>query len=137
MKRFRNRAAAFLMACALLLPACSMQIDDEEKLRDIEYTVVDPEEVPEELNAQIEEEKKDVFRLTFADEGWLYLARGYGEKDTSGYSVEVAECWESDNAVCLRTRLTGPSRDEEIAEEATWPSLVVKMEYCDKDVIFY
>ncbi|HIW83326.1 MAG TPA: protease complex subunit PrcB family protein [Candidatus Dorea gallistercoris] len=136
MKYLQNWGVAFLAGCTLLLSACSIQMDDEEKLRDIEFTVVDQREIPEELGARIEKEKAEAFRFTFADEGWLYLARGYGRKDTGGYSVEVTECYESTNAVCLRTRLRGPSRDEEITEEATWPYIVVKMEYCDKHVIF-
>lgn len=136
MKYLQNWGVAFLAGCTLLLSACSIQMDDKEKLRDIEFTVVDQREIPEELGARIEKEKAEAFRFTFADEGWLYLARGYGRKDTGGYSVEVTECYESTNAVCLRTRLRGPSRDEEITEEATWPYIVVKMEYCDKHVIF-
>ena len=50
--------------------------------------------------------------------------------------MEVTECYESANAVCLRTRLLGPSREEEIPEGPTWPWVVVKVEYCDKNVLF-
>ena len=94
-------------------------------------------EIPQELQERMEEEKQEAFRLTYADEGWLYLARGYGEKKTGGYRVEVTACYESTNAVCLRTRLLGPSRTEEIPEGAAWPRVVVRMEYCDKNVLFY
>ena len=134
MKYLQNWGVAFLAGCTLLLSACSIQMDDEEKLRDIEFTVVDQREIPEELGARIEKEKAEAFRYNRRRK--TGRGRGYGRKDTGGYSVEVTECYESTNAVCLRTRLRGPSRDEEITEEATWPYIVVKMEYCDKHVIF-
>ena len=136
MKGLQNYVIVFLVGCLIFLSSCSIQIDDDEKLRDIEFTVVDPRKLPEELSRQIEEEKQEPFCLTFSDEGWLYLARGYGQKDTSGYSVEVTDCYETTNLVCLRTRLNGPSRKEELTEEPTWPYVVVKMEYCDKNVFF-
>ena len=49
--------------------------------------------------------------------------------------MEVTECYESANGVCLRTRLLGPSRGE-ISEGPAWPWVVVKVEYCDKNVLF-
>ena len=136
MKHFLKRTLLFLMLFLLSLCACSIRFDDEEKVRDISFTVVDERDIPEELKARMEKEKQEPFRLTFADEGWLYLARGYGEKKTGGYSVEVTECYESTNAVCLRTRLLGPSREDEIPKGATWPWVVVNVEYCDKNVLF-
>ena len=37
-------------------------------------------------------------KLTFADQGMLYIVEGYGEQATSGYSIEVADCFETENA---------------------------------------
>ena len=102
-----------------------------------EWYLLAEEEIPEELKERMEKEKQEAFCLTFGDEEWLYLARGYGEKETGGYSVEVAECYESANAICLKTRLLGPSREEGIPKGVTYPRVVVKMEYCDKNVLFY
>ena len=124
------------MLILLALCACSLRFDDEEKLRDVSYAIVEDGEIPQELQERMEEEKQEAFRLTYADEGWLYLARGYGRR-RRGLPVEVTACYESTNAVCLRTRLLGPSRTEEIPEGAAWPRVVVRMEYCDKNVLFY
>ena len=118
MRRFALRILP-LACCVLFAAACSIQKDADEKLRDIEFTVVDPQEVPQKLKDQIEEEKEKPFRLTYGDNGWLYLARGYGER----------------NAVCFQTQLLGPSGGE-AKEGSTWPYVVVKMEYCDKNVLF-
>ena len=95
-------------------------------------------ELPEELQERMEEGKAGRLSASRSRrKRWLYLARGYGEKKTGGYQVEVTACYESTNAVCLRTRLLGPSRTEEIPEGASWPRVVVRMEYCDKNVLFY
>lgn len=125
-----------LPLCAVLLCACSVEQTDTKKLRDVEYTVVAPEEVPEELASQIDEAKAEQFKLTFGDNGYLYIARGYGTKDTSGYSVEVPECFETSNAVYIKTNLLGPSKGEGVLKKPTCPYVVIKIEYSDKNVVF-
>lgn len=122
--------------CILLLCACSVGKEDTKKLRDIEFTVVDPLEVPKELQEEIDDKKEDVFEITYADEGYLYIARGYGKQDTSGYSVEVKSCYESKTAVCLKTNLLGPPKGEDVIEGNTYPYVVIKTEYRDKNVVF-
>lgn len=134
MKRlFAGAVAGYLL---LILCGCSMGTISEEKLRDIEITVVPEENLPEELLEQIEERKKEVFRITYADQGELFIAEGYGTQNSSGYSIEVAECYETENTICIRTDLIGPSYGEEIVETETCPYIVVKMEYIDKNVVF-
>lgn len=120
----------------LFLTACSAGKDDMKKLREVEFTVMNPDEVPEELRTLIEEKKGETFRLTYSDGGYLYMARGYGEKETSGYSVEVTECYETEDVVMVKTNLLGPPKDEEIIEESTYPYVVVKTEYIEKNVVF-
>lgn len=120
----------------LLSSACSAGRDSQEKLRDIDFTVVSPSDVPEEFAQLIAEKQEDVFKLTYADKGYLYLARGYGEQETSGYSVEVSECYETEDVICIKTGLIGPAKGEEIIEESTYPYVVVKIEYSEKSVVF-
>lgn len=115
---------------------CSVQKDDMEKLRDIEFTVIDEAKLPVELKEYIDEAKEDPFEITYGDEGYLYIAKGYGTKETSGYSIEVEECFESSNVICVRTNLLGPPKGEEIQEEETFPYIVLKIEYSDKSVVF-
>lgn len=120
----------------LVLTACQAGRDNMKKLRDIEFTVVSPSEVPQELDALISEKKEEGFQLTYADKGYLYMAYGYGKRDTSGYSVEVEECYEAEDVICIKTNLLGPPKDEEIIEESTYPFVVVKIEYMEKNVVF-
>ena len=125
-----------LMGCMFLICGCSVQKDDMEKLRDVEFTVIDEEKLPEELRQYIEEEKKEPFEITYGDEGYLYMVKGYGVKETSGYSIEVEECFETSNIICVRTNLQGPSKEEEIEEKETFPYIVLKIEYSEKPVVF-
>lgn len=118
------------------LGACSIRKDDMKKLRDVEFTVVSPGEGPEELEVQIEEEKEEEFKLTYGEGGYLYIARGYGKRQTSGYSVEVAACYETEDLICMETELLGPPKEEKIQEQSTYPYVVIKIEYTDKNVAF-
>lgn len=131
MKRF-----LIMIGCLFLMCGCSVQKDDMKKLRDIEFTVIDEAKLPVELKEYIDEAKKEPFEITYGDEGYLYIVKGYGTKATSGYSIEVKECFESSNVICVRTNLLGPPKDEEIQEEETFPYIVLKIEYSDKSVVF-
>ena len=58
-----------------------------EKLRDLEFAVIGPDETPQELAQIIEEKKNDSFRLTYTSGNDLYIAAGYGKQETGGYTV--------------------------------------------------
>ena len=61
---------------------------------------------------------------------------GYGTRPTSGYSIKVKALYETENAVYIQTELLGPSKEEKITEKQTYPYVVVKMEWIDKNIIF-
>ena len=128
--------AAFFAASAFVFAGCSIQNMEPERIRDVEYTVVDKDEVPEEFKARIKEEKEEPMKLFYADGRYLYAARGYGEQKTSGYSVRVTDCFEGEEGVYIETSLLGPDKGEEIRKSAACPYVVVKMEYIDKQIIF-
>lgn len=119
-----------------LLSACSVEKLSTEKIRDIEFTVTEEENIPEELMTMIKEKEKEPFKLTYADKGELYIAEGYGEQSTSGYSIEVKDCFETENAIYIHTNLMGPAKDEKIVETKSYPYIVIKMEFIDKNVVF-
>ena len=128
--------AILCMSLCVLMPACLAEKLSNDKLRDIDFTVVDEENIPEELEEMIDEKEALPFKMTYADDGVLYIAVGYGEQPTSGYSIEVKELYETKNAIYIHTNLIGPAKDERILERATYPYIVVKMEFIDKNVVF-
>ena len=125
-----------LPLCLMILTACAVTRTDEKKIRDVEFTVIDKEDIPQEFLTQIEEEKEGQMKLSYADKGCLYAARGYGTQDTSGYSVTVNRCYETEHEIRIDTSLLGPAKGEKILKKKTCPYLVIKMEYTDKQVEF-
>ena len=133
----RKLASVMLCVCLLMLcQGCSVNKMNTEKIRDVEITVLEEEKIPEEFLTQIEEKKSGPFKITYADKDALYIARGYGEQKTSGYSIEVKECYETENAIYIHTNLIGPSKEEKIVEAKTFPYVAVKMQFIDKNVVF-
>ena len=126
-----------LVICLLMIcGGCSVKKTNTEKIRDVEITVLEEENIPEELKTTIEEKKSEPFKVTYSDKEYLYIAQGYGKRNTSGYSIEVKECYETKNAIYIHTNLIGPSKEEKIAEAETFPYVAVKMEFNDKNVVF-
>lgn len=133
----RKLASVMLCVCLLMLcQGCPVKKMNTEKIRDVEITVLEEEKIPEEFLTQIEEKKSGPFKITYADKDALYIARGYGEQKTSGYSIEVKECYETENAIYIHTNLIGPSKEEKIVEAKTFPYVAVKMQFIDKNVVF-
>ena len=125
---------AILAVC--ILTGCGVQTQDEEKVSDLAFTVLDPELVPEELRNVLEEKKITPFKVTYEDEGDLYICVGYGEQQTSGYSIVVEDLYLSTNAVYVNTELLGPGNGEETAAATTCPYIVLKLQDLEQPVVF-
>lgn len=134
MKRIMRYVAAVLIL--LVLTGCVSRPVKTEKLRDLDFTVLDKLSVPEEFQEMIETNKHEAFKLTYADGEDLYIAEGYGARLKTGYSVEVAGLYETENAIYIHTNLLGPEKGEETKEITTFPYVVVKLKYIDKNVVF-
>ena len=115
---------------------CAAKTDKTEKIRDLEFTVLDKDDIPESFLDEIKDRVEKGFKLTFEDQGYLYIAEGYGRQETSGYSIEVAAFYETENAIYVQTDLIGPGNDEKIVERPTYPYIVLKTESVDKNVVF-
>ena len=127
-------AAGFLLI--FMLTGCVSRPQKTEKLRDLEFTVMSKEDVPEEFQEQILQHQDLPFRLTYTDQGRLYIAEGYGVQLKTGYSVEVEGLYETSNAIYFHTNLLGPEKGEETKEVTTFPYVVVMLDAIDKTVVF-
>ena len=104
--------AALLMITVLVtLFGCGIEKTDGNRLQDLEYEIIE-DEIPKELAEKIEEKKSADFKLTYENDKYLYIVRGYGEQETGGYSIQILDLYLTQNAVVLHTNLKGPSKDE-------------------------
>lgn len=125
-----------LIAGLFLFCGCSMVEVSEKKLRDLEYTVQCEEELPTELKEIIASKKENPFKLTFEDNGYLYICQGYGSQPTGGYSIQVRHAYVTSNAIYFSSSLIGPSEGEPRTEEPSYPYIAVKTEMSDLTVVF-
>lgn len=141
----RNRSNGKVLLVAVLfvwafvvrmLTGCSVQKNEQDKVRDLEFAVVGEAELPEELKKLVEEKKGADFRLTYSNDQGLYIAVGYGEQATGGYSIAVRELYLTENSIVVDTELLGPEKGEEVGVEKSYPYIVVRTEYLENPVIF-
>ena len=76
------------------------------------------------------------FKLTYADEGYLYICIGYGKQESGGYSVTVNDLYETENAIYVNTNLLGPKAGSTPATSPSYPYIVLKVEFREKTVVF-
>lgn len=126
----------FLVLCLTVLIGCAAGAEKPEKIKELEYTVQKEGELPEELLNKIREKQKEPFRMTYVTDGYLYIAKGYGIQETSGYSIQITDLYESAEGVVLYTELIGPGKEEPVLKVETYPYIVVKLKDLGLDVLF-
>lgn len=122
-----------------LLAGCSEKKDPMEKIKDLEFTVLSEDNIPEELKAVIEEKKASPFKVTYQDNGFMYICVGYGEQVSGGYSIAVNALYLTENAIYVDTTLLGPDPSDPAAgkkNSVSCPYIVLKTEFIDKPVVF-
>lgn len=141
MKHFIVKKGVRILAVLLCLGtlcglcSCSLMSTEEVKLRDLDFTILGEEMVPQELAVMIEERKADAFKMTYSDNENLYICVGYGQQETGGYSITVDELYLTEEAVYVQTTLLGPDVSEKGNKTPSYPYVVIKTEYLDLPVI--
>ncbi len=135
---YQKRFVSICLICLMCMGvyACGQKQDTMAKIKDLDCTVMAEDNIPEELLEKIEDKKKDAFKMTFEDQGFLYICVGYGTQNTGGYSIAVNELYETANAVYIDTNLIGPKPEEKSNPVESYPYVVVKTEFIDKPVVF-
>lgn len=120
---------------ALILVGCSIEKISTRKTKNIDFTVVSENEIPTEVINIIEENKDIPFKVTYSNDAYTYIIIGYGKQNYEGYSISVKNLYETSNAICVKTEFTGPEKVSN-KNNITYPYIVIKIEYTDKNVIF-
>ena len=125
--------AALLM---VFLSGCAMRGEQPANKTELSYTIVKEEEIPDKLKKMIEEKKEMEFKLTFEDESGFYMAHGYGEQETGGYSIAVREVSMTEQALYFDTELLGPGGGTNPQKKPSYPYIVVKTTRRNQNVVF-
>ena len=123
---YQKRLLSICIICLMCFGvfACGKKQDTMEKIKDLECTIIPEENIPEELLAMIEEKKENPFKMTFEDQGFLYIC------------VAMNALYETANAIYVDTNLIGPQPEEKSNIVASYPYVVIKTEFIDKPVVF-
>ena len=125
----------FLLSSCLTLTGCEKE-EALKKTNSLEFTIVTGTDIPEELQSLIKERQKEAFELTFSDNSYLYVIKGYGQQDSGGYNIVVNDFFQSDDCLVFDTELFGPKQNETVSSTPTYPYIVIKTEYRENPVVF-
>ena len=134
--RKKKRILAGVLILLLCLQGCGVIETDTQKIEDLEYEILEEKDIPQELSEMIEERKETGFKVTYTDQEYLYIAMGYGQQETGGYSIAVNECYLTKNAIYFDTTLIGPVKGEKINRVKSYPYIVVRVGKLEKNVVF-
>ncbi len=130
---------ALLMLLVLSVSGCSFRVFREQEGRDLDFTVTARSELPEEVEAVLDEQLGTSFQTACQYGDSLYLICGYPPQAAGGYSIRVNKLTATEDAIYFQAELVGAeaSATEETTEEGqSAPWIVVKTEYLDLPVIF-
>lgn len=133
----KKRIVFFLLVLmAAFFAGCGEKVNKPEKIKDVEYTVQEEGQLPEELLTKMKEKQKEPFQMTYETEGYVYIAKGFGTQATSGYSVRVLELYEAAEGIVFTAELLGPAKDELVLQVETYPYIVIKIPDLGLDILF-
>ena len=136
MKEGRIPAALCLVCLLLLAGGCRAERIDRNGEKELAYTVMKTEDIPEEVMKTMEEQGEEPYQLCYQDGEVLYLMRGYGKQETGGYSIQIESLSSSGATVIFRTKLLGPQSREEQKSDGSCPYIVVRTENQELPVLF-
>ena len=135
MAKCRMVLAFTVILVGICLCSCKIEKISSEKTKDVEYTIVPENEIPQEVKKVIDEKKGSEFKLADTDPEYTYILIGYGKQDYQGYSIILKKLYETTNSIYVQTKFKGPKEYSNIQSE-TFPYIVIKIESTNKNIIF-
>lgn len=99
---------------------------NNSKLGDLVFTVLGEDQQPDSLKEIIAEKSGQSFQISYTLGEELYIAVGYGEQPSGGYSICVNEFYETKDAMVIDTTLISPGKSQNVIYEPTRPYIVIK-----------
>lgn len=133
-KRILGLTITYVMFVAVMA-GCAAEEAAEDKHNELEFTVVGEEQQPEALKEIIAEKSAEPFQISYTLGEEMYIAVGYGEQPSGGYSISVNEFYEAQDSVVIDTTLIGPGKAENVTGTPTRPYIVVKTKNIEDKMI--
>lgn len=124
------------LALLLMITGCEIVEEGGKRGKDWDYTVIGTEDVPEDFLNEINIKKNDTFQMSYQEAEYLYIAVGYGEQISGGFSIKVMGLYEQGSSLCMETSLNAPTEDEIVSYKVSYPYIVIKTQKTDKDITF-
>ena len=121
--------------CSLSFAGCSKNGAPEKKDA-LDFTIVAGTDIPGDLQQLIQTRQEEAFELTYTDNTYLYVVKGYGKQDNSGYNIVVNDFYQSKDCLVFDSELFGPKSNEEVSGQPSYPYIVIKTEYREEPVVF-
>lgn len=118
------------ICCILLCCGCGTNLAKGKK-EAIEYTICKDSSFPRQLKELVQQKKEKPGTFTYKNSMYTYLVVCYGSQSYSGYSIQVEECYRTEDVLYLETQLMGPSGAEPIVKTETFPYIVIRCERTD------
>lgn len=129
MNRMLNRnniVALIICVCLLGCTGCQGNFSAKEE-EPVDFTVLALEEYPERIQQEIEARKQSEFQIFYADQGYLYVAVGYGVQQSTCYSIAVNYVTHKEEEIYIKTVLKGPAKTDTPIETESFPVIVLKL----------
>ena len=130
------------------------KIDFENKGA-LEYTLLEEEDIPQEINEEIQRYKRKGCKNSYICNEKLYILVCYGEQTVPGYVVEITDIYESSNRIFVKTTLKGAvimegetkegalkkiigndKAKQKHDENELYPYIVIRVDRSDKGIVF-
>ena len=132
-----KRIILLILTTSILFTGCTVsKKESSEKISDVDFTVVEEIDIPEEVKEVIEERKSNPFQVAYVTGDATYMVVGYGEQETGGYSITVDELYLAEDGVHVMTTLHGPDKDVNVDAKPSYPYIVLKMESTEEEILF-
>ena len=106
------------------------------KREDVVYVICKRNVIPQQLGELIDEAKKNTFHFTYTTGEFTYYIIGYGRQPGNGYKIKVKEFCADKTHIYIDTILTGVTKEHQ-REGISYPYIILKSQFYEKDVIFH
>lgn len=110
--------------------------DEQGQKQKVVYVVCRRSVIPVQLGKLIDEQKNEAFHFIYTTGDFTYYVIGYGKQSGRGYKIKVREFSADQTHIYIDTILTGVTKEHQ-THGKSYPYIVLKSQFYEKDVIFH